>query len=231
MKQFDNQFGETSSPDTKDLTAALAKAQSEFPSIELDAQNPHLRNRYATFQQCSAQLRGPLTRNGFSLPQYSTCHHATLGWVCVGVLRHASGQYVTGCVPLLMSPVTRVNKSTGELVTEPPTMQTFGACLTYAKRQLLLSLTGAWVGETDDDGESERQTAQAVAAALTDVQKKQAASDRLESLAVAQARSARTDEQRKALADRAREHCEAGRLTNAALERIVALCTPAEVTT
>lgn len=216
MKMFDAQFGETSSPETKQLTAALAKAQAEFPSISLDADNSHLRTKYATYQQCAAALRGPLTKHGFALPQFSPCFHETLSWVCLGVLRHSSGEFVTGCVPLLF----------GE--GKQPQMQMFGAALTYAKRQLLLSLTGAWVGEVDDDGESERETQQAVQSALTDAQRKQAASDKLEALAIEQLNTLTTREARAKFVARTAEHLSAKRLTQAAADRIAALVRAAD---
>lgn len=155
MRANDYLLGNSESPETKQIVAALAKAQMEFPNIIEDAKNSHLGNSYATFQQCSAALRGPLTKHGLALPQYQTCLNQQVGWVCVGTLRHESGEYITGMVPLLNHPLRRKDRRTDEVVEEPPSMQGFGACLTYAKRQLLLALTGAWVGEVDDDGNTE----------------------------------------------------------------------------
>lgn len=153
MKYFENMHGATSSPETKQLTAALAKAQAAFPAIGYDRTNDHLRSKYATFQGCCEALRKPLTENGFSLPQYQPCI-VDGQYVLIGVLRHQSGEFVAGIAPLLNHPQERVDKRTGEVTVTPPGMQGFGAALTYAKRQLLLCLTGAWVGESDDDGES-----------------------------------------------------------------------------
>ena len=152
MKYFESMIGATSSPETKQLTAALSKAQSQFTTIAYDRTNEHLRSKYATFQGCCEALRKPLTDNGFAM-QYQVCFMQDQ-WVMVGVLRHLSGEYVTGTVPLLNHPTIRIDKRTGEVTETPPNMQGLGAAMTYAKRQLLLSLTGAWVGEDDDDGES-----------------------------------------------------------------------------
>jgi hypothetical protein len=62
-------------------------------------------------------------------------------WVVVGTLRHKTGQYITGIAPL---------------VNPKGDMQGFGAAMTYAKRTLLMALTGGFSGEADDDGDSVR---------------------------------------------------------------------------
>lgn len=136
----DNQFilGPSSSPDTSELCKALAKAQSDYKKVELDASNPHFRSRFSSYATCCDSLRGPLTKQGLSLPDFRP---GLVGgqWVLVGTLRHSSGQYITGIAPLLMG------KSD---------MQSFGAAVTYAKRTLLMALTGGFSGEPDDDGNS-----------------------------------------------------------------------------
>ena len=158
MRYFENMTGATSSPSTKELTAALSKAQSEFPTIAYDRTNEHLRSKYATFQGCCAALRAPLTSNGFALPHYQPCI-IDGQWVLLGVLRHVSGEFVAGTVPLLNHPQVRIDRKTGEVTETPPNMQGMGAAMTYAKRQLLLALTGAWVGEDDEDGEDSKPQA------------------------------------------------------------------------
>lgn len=131
-------LGPSSSADTAELTKALAKAQAEYPHVALDSSNPHFRSKFSSYAQCCDSLRGPLTKNGLSLPDFRP---GLVGgqWVLVGTLRHASGQYITGIAPLLMPK--------GD-------MQSFGAAVTYAKRTLLMSLTGGFSGEADDDGNS-----------------------------------------------------------------------------
>lgn len=146
--------GACESLSTVKIVAALVEAQKHYPTIDLDAKNDHLRSRYATYRGCCEALRGPLTAQGITLPSFHPCHANGLGWVMMGVLRHVSGEYLTGCVPLLNHEKHRIDPKTKELIVDPPTMQGLGAAMTYAKRQLLLALTGAWVGEVDDDGES-----------------------------------------------------------------------------
>lgn len=153
-KMFNDLGGASESSTTTKLIEALVEAQKNYPTIDLDAKNDHLRSKYATYRGCCEALRGPLTDNGLTLPQFQSAHVSGLGWVLLGVLRHVSGEYITGCVPLLNHEKQRLDPKTKEIVLDPPTMQGLGAAMTYAKRQLLLALTGAWVGEVDDDGES-----------------------------------------------------------------------------
>lgn len=131
-------LGPGSSPDTSELTKALAKAHAEFQAVALDSSNPHFRSKFSSYAQCCDSLRGPLTKNGLALPDFRP---GLVGnqWVLVGTLRHVSGQYITGIAPLIMPK--------GD-------MQSFGAAVTYGKRTLLMALTGGFSGEADDDGNS-----------------------------------------------------------------------------
>ena len=136
----DNNYilGPSSSPETGALTEALAKAQAEYPHVALDSSNPHFKSRFSSFAQCCDSLRGPLTKHGLALPDFRP---GLIGsqWVLVGTLRHKGGQYITGIAPL--------HNPKGD-------MQGFGAAITYAKRTLLMALTGGFSGEPDDDGNS-----------------------------------------------------------------------------
>ena len=142
---IDNQniMGPSSSPETGELTEALAKAQAEYQHVALDAANPHFRSKFSSYAQCCESLRGPLTKYGIALPDFRP---GLVGsqWVLVGTLRHKGGQFITGIAPLMMG------KSD---------MQSFGAAVTYAKRTLLMALTGGFSGEPDDDGNSLQQEA------------------------------------------------------------------------
>ena len=141
--------GATSSPETKLLNAALCKAHAAMKTIKLDGVNPHFKSKFSTFAEACETIRGPLTDAGLTLPVFQ---HAFFGssWVLVATLRHVSGEWISGMAPLLLA------KSD---------MQALGAATTYAKRTLLLALTGAFSGEDDDDGESNRVDAARVASA------------------------------------------------------------------
>ncbi len=129
-------LGPSSSPNTDLLTASLAKAQSEYTVVEYDSANPHFRSKFASYAQCCATLRGPLTKHGIALPDFRSGMVGSQ-WVVVGTLRHVSGQWISGVAPL---------------VNPKGDMQGFGAAMTYAKRTLLMALTGGFTGEVDDDG-------------------------------------------------------------------------------
>jgi ERF superfamily len=138
MNYDNNILGPSCSPETSELTKALAKAQAEYPIVAYDSANPHFKSKFASYAQCCDSLRGPLTKNGLSLPDFRP---GLVGgqWIVVGTLRHSSGQWISGAAPLLMG------KSD---------MQSFGAAMTYAKRTLLMALCGGFSGEADDDGQS-----------------------------------------------------------------------------
>ncbi len=144
-------IGSGESMDLKNHTTALAKAHAAFPTIILDAKNPAFSSKYATFQAISEALRPALTSNGFAMPQYQSCLLPNVGWVVRGFLWHDTGECTYAMLPLINNEIVRKDFKTGALVTSPPNMQGLGSALTYAKRLLLLMLTGAWVGEVDDD--------------------------------------------------------------------------------
>lgn len=136
-----NIMGPSCSPETGELTAALAKAQAEYQHVALDSANPHFRSKFSSYAQCCDSLRGPLTKHGIALPDFRP-GLAGSQWILLGTLRHSSGQFITGIAPLLMG---------------KNDMQSFGAAMTYAKRTLLMALTGGFSGEPDDDGNSLQQ--------------------------------------------------------------------------
>lgn len=145
--------GPSSSPEVSKHTAALRGAQAKFKTILKNADNPAFKSKYATFEGASETLLPYLTESGFAMPTYHPGYYGPeMGWCCLGVLRHDSGEWTSALVPLINLPTERKDYKTGEIKVTPPNMQGFGGSLTYAKRQLLLALTGAWVGEHDDDG-------------------------------------------------------------------------------
>lgn len=133
-------LGPSGSPETGELVKALAAAQAEMTVVGFDSKNPHFKSKFSSLSQCVADLKGPLTKHGLAIPDFRPGLLESGDWVCVGTLRHGpSGQWISGMCPLLM---------------QKRDMQQFGAAMTYAKRTLLMALTGAASGEPDDDGNS-----------------------------------------------------------------------------
>jgi len=141
MTYDNNILGPSSSPETSALTEALAKAQAEYPVVAFDSANPHFKSKFASYAQCCDSLRGPLTKHGLALPDFRPGFVGG-AWVVIGTLRHKTGQWISGMAPLI--------NPKGD-------MQGFGAAMTYAKRTLLMALTGGFSGESDDDGQSVSQ--------------------------------------------------------------------------
>lgn len=148
--------GPSSSPTTGELTKALAQAQAEYPVVAYDSSNPHFKSKFASYAACCEALRGPLTKNGLSLPDFRP-GMLNGHWVLLGTLRHSSGEYIQGIAPLLMG---------------KQDMQGFGAACTYAKRTLLMALCGGFTGEPDLDGEEPAPTKGGVAAKDLEYQQK-----------------------------------------------------------
>lgn len=147
MRYGNEGIGPSSSPELKQHTAALVRVHKKMGTIAKTKQNPHFRSKYADLATICNELVGLLTEEGFAMPTYHTGWYGPeMGWCCLGVLKHDSGEWTSTLVPLINLP--RKTKD-GE---QPPDMQGFGSAKTYAKRYCLLDLAGAWVGEEDDDG-------------------------------------------------------------------------------
>ena len=135
---YGNGIGPSSSPELKQHTAALRKVHSRMGTIAKKKQNPHFRSKYADLATICEELTQIVTEEGFAMPTYHTGWYGPeMGWCCLGVLKHESGEWTSTLIPLM---------------TAKSGMQDFGSSKTYAKRYALLDLTGAWVGEEDDDG-------------------------------------------------------------------------------
>lgn len=130
------------SEQTDQIADALSKALADYETAKKSGINSHLRSKYATLQDVCESLQDPLSKHGLAPV---VVQPVLLGeppqWAAYGVLRHKSGQWYGGWLPLW---------------TPKQDMQSLVAALTYAKRALTLSLTGAWTGEVDDDGHSTR---------------------------------------------------------------------------
>ena len=127
---------ETMSESIAALANALAAAQAVLEPAAKNAENPHLKNRYADIAAVFEAIRKVLPKHGLAvaqmiLPTEGKAHVRTM-------LIHQSGEWIAGeCV----LPPDRAGGPQG-----------MGSAITYARRYSLSALLGL-VSEEDDDGE------------------------------------------------------------------------------
>jgi hypothetical protein len=120
--------------ESKDLFAALAKAQTEISGALKDSDNPFFKSKYADLGSVMDSCRGPLTKNGLSYIQKTYSENDK--YYIETILAHASGQSISsGKLEVLIS---------------KRDAQGFGSAITYFRRYQLSSLVG--VAQIDDDG-------------------------------------------------------------------------------
>jgi hypothetical protein len=122
-----------------ELITALAKAQGEFQAVKKSAENPFLRNRYATLDGVIDVIRGPLSRNGLAFVQPLTTAEGAC-WLETRIM-HASGEWIATAAE-----IPEFNGSKGV-----NSLQSFGGALTYMRRYMLTSMLGI-NAEEDTDG-------------------------------------------------------------------------------
>jgi hypothetical protein len=119
--------------ESKDLFAALAKAQTEISGALKDSDNPFFKSKYADLGSVMDACRGPLTKNGLSYIQKTYSENDK--YYIETILAHASGQSISsGKLEVLIS---------------KRDAQGFGSAITYFRRYQLSSLVG--VAQIDDD--------------------------------------------------------------------------------
>lgn len=125
------------SPELKDLFGAMAKAQNEMQSANLNKENPYFKSRYADFAEIVRASRPALTKNGLAVFQEIKITEDGQS-VLHTLLSHASGQWI---------------ESRMRIVPPKNDIQSISSYVTYLKRLCYASLIGVAIGEEDDDGE------------------------------------------------------------------------------
>lgn len=118
----------------KELSIALAKAQSEIENATKNAVNPHFKNKYADLSEVLNTIRPVFSKNGLALTQFPGYES---GLVQVEtIITHSSGEWMSGvsaCRPTKDDP------------------QGVGSALTYLRRQSAAAV--ASIAQEDDDGQ------------------------------------------------------------------------------
>lgn len=121
------------------LIEALAQAQGEFEPVKKSAENPFLKNKYATLDGVIDVIRGPLSRHGLAFVQpLTTAEGAT--WLETRIM-HSSGEWIATAAQV---PDLDGSKGVNSL-------QAFGGALTYMRRYMLTTMLGI-NSEDDTDG-------------------------------------------------------------------------------
>lgn len=127
----------TQSESVNDLYAAMAKAQAEMGSADLNSNNPYFKSKYADFAEIIKASRPALTKYGLSvIQQLISTNEGQL--ILVTRLGHSSGQWVESRV---------------RIVPPKSDIQTIGSYITYFKRYTYAALIGVSTSAEDDDGE------------------------------------------------------------------------------
>lgn len=121
------------------LATALSKAQGKMTHAIKDANNPFFHSKYADLASVVEASRPALVANGLSVIQ---CTEGNVLWT---MLLHESGEWIKGRIEL--RPMRQV-KDSGWVESHDP--QSYGSCITYARRYAMAAITG--VATEDDDG-------------------------------------------------------------------------------
>ena len=127
----------TTSTGLNELGEALAKAQAEIKHALTNAENPHLKSKYADLASTWDACREQLSKHGLSVTQTTYANDSENIFLRTRLL-HSSGQWIEGEFPVVAKDKTNP--------------QHLGSGLTYARRYGLASIVG--VAPEDDDGET-----------------------------------------------------------------------------
>lgn len=121
----------------KNLAEALNKAQAEFSPAPENANNPHLRNKYADLGSIIETVKPVLAKYGLSVSQLVEGHAGEIG--VSNVLMHASGEWLESYVSMPIADAKGINPA-----------QAAGSIVSYLRRYSLAAMLGIYAGGDDD---------------------------------------------------------------------------------
>lgn len=125
------------SQETKNIAAALAKAQAQLAPVLKNSQGYGY--KYAALDAVMNSARDALNANGLAITQGVESRDG--GWFCQTVLLHASGETIATECPIFFKADKKLSDA-----------QAFGSAYTYARRYSFQALLG--IAPEDDDGRS-----------------------------------------------------------------------------
>lgn len=121
------------------IATALSKAQGEMPAAVRDAENTHLRNRYATLGSVISTASPILARHGLSFIQMPS--EAESGFMALTTrILHESGEWIEDTMRVAV-PVSKLSE-----------VQAAGSMLTFLRRYALSAALGIMTHDDDGNG-------------------------------------------------------------------------------
>jgi len=124
-----------------ELVAALAKAQTEYPSIGKNRTNPFFKSEYADFDSIMNAIRPVLSKNGLVLSQFTVIDIDSQSRTLHTRLFHASGQWM---------------ESRQRIVPEKNDDQKFASSVTFNKRHQAMAILNITISDDMYDDDAER---------------------------------------------------------------------------
>ena len=124
----------------QNLSAALSKAQAEYPAIKFDSVNPFLKNGYASLGAIIAGARPVNAKHGLSVSQLTFGEDGVAG--VETVLMHTSGEWISQSISMPIG--DEKGKSNAQVA---------GSIVTYLRRYSLASILGIY---SDEDGDGNK---------------------------------------------------------------------------
>ena len=121
----------------KELFGALAKAQAEMETADLNSDNPFFKSKYADLSEIVKASRPALVKNGLSVIQQIKCDDLGNNFLHT-LLCHSSGEYI---------------ESRMKIIPVKNDVQSMGSCISYLRRYMYAALVGVVTSDEDDDGE------------------------------------------------------------------------------
>jgi len=127
----------------KELAAAMAKTQAEMPSVQMNAVNPFLKNKFADLGAVISTMRPVLSSHGLSYTQLPFSEGNSVG--VTTIIMHESGEWLESTVTLELT--DEKGKSAAQVA---------GSIITYLRRYSLAAGFGLYADE-DSDGHETKQ--------------------------------------------------------------------------
>ena len=144
----------------RDLIAALVKAQAEFKAVKKSCENKFAGFRYPSYSDMAAATYPALNKHGVFV------HYQQDGDDLTGFLLHAdTGQSLASTAPLLYP----TDSKTGQPQRDGQGLE---IALAYAKKILLMELTGAWLEGSEPEVEQDQGKKNAEAAVAEEPKKR-----------------------------------------------------------